>query len=264
VFLFGGLFGVDEGIVSMAAVTRMTLSGGPYALFANGNNCNGSAGLEISGSNNLVTGGSHGNGDVKVNGTQNTFNGGSTYRCDIDVGGQNNTFTPAAAQNATVAPPPVSYSRASFVCDYSYAGNVQLSSKDELWLNDDPSTDQLKNAVICSDGQLTLSSSHASGSVTLVGREVQISGSNANLSAYHPSGVLAFTDGSGNGALVVSGSDAILSGLLYSQHGESRISGARVALQGGMYGEEVRVSGSNVEITASGMGSAQRKITIIQ
>jgi len=257
-FIFGKVLGLDKTGISARAVAQSTFSvngGGGYAIFVINNSCSANDPLEISGSDVDVTGLVHSNSKIKIGGSNDSFNGATTHSCTFTDSGSNNSFTPPPEQSGNRTPP-LDYSYSDFPCDYSYTEDVDLSSKNELWLNDDPSTLTLKDAVICSTQDLQLSVQGAKGNVTLVaGDEVKLSGSDMDLKGFWRD-ILAFSAASHDSAIDMSGSGGNWEGYIYAPNGRVKIQGQNaLSVKGSIIADRVNVSGSNFSIDSTLLGA---------
>ena len=252
-WIFGSIFGLGEATVGARAVAEYETYDG-YALFASNSSCGPLDSLGISGSVNSVVGNVHTNSDLKIGGSDNSFLGGVTYSCSIQVSGSNNTFaTPPAL--APTQPSPISYAYSDFPCDYTYTSPTNIGSRPELWVGNDPSTNQLKTAVICSTKNLTLSGSDVTGTVTLVaGQHLNVSGSNFDLTP-HWQDVLLFSADSSPQAIDVSGSGGIWRGYINAPLGRVKLAGSsNLTLETSVVADRIQLSGSDLSINSPNVG----------
>lgn len=257
-FTFGKVLGLDQLTVSARAVGQGTFTtggGGGYAIFVINNDCSTSDPLEISGSLNDVTGDVHSNSKIKIGGSFVDFVGDTTYTCTFTDGGSNNTFTPPPAQFGN-RPSPLDYTYGSFPCTYSYTQDIDVGSRSELWLNNDPGTQELKDAVICSTGDIQLSGQDVTGNVTFVaGDELKISGSNFHLKGLW-NDVLAYSAGSNEAAIDMSGSGGLWEGYIFAPNGRAKVAGQdALSVQGSIIADRVTISGSDFSINSTDNGS---------
>ena len=259
-FVFGKLLGLGIADVGARAVGQATFTsggGGGYAIFVINNNCNTSDPLEISGSVNDITGLVHSNSKIKIGGSGNDFVGATTYSCNggFNNSGSNNSFTPPAAQSGN-RQPPLDYTYSSFPCTYSYNSDVDLGSRPEVWLNNNPSTKTLKTAVICSTGDIQLSGQDITGRVTLVAMdEIKVSGSNFDLKG-NWNDVLAFSNASHDAAIDMSGSGGDWEGYIYAPNGRAKIAGSsNLSVKGSIIANRVSISGSDFSIDSTDIGA---------
>ena len=249
----GSLFGLGDLLVCGRAVAEKQVSDG-YALFASNSSCGPSDGLDINGSVNAVVGAVHSNSDLSVSGSNNDFQGDVTYSCSLSVGGGGNTFSTPPALTPS-EPPPISYAYADFPCDYSYSTPTNIGSRSELWVGNDPSSNQLKTAVICSTSHLTLSGSDVTGTVTLVARgNLNISGSNFDLTPYWQN-VLLFSSSASPQAIDLSGSGGTWRGYINTPIGRVKLAGSsNLTLETSIVADQIQLSGSDLSIDSSNFG----------
>jgi len=81
----------------------------------------------------------------------------------------------------------------SFTCDVTVNGTLDLSRNGVWWVGGTSPRRQMAPMTLCA-GEIRLSRSSISGTVTLVADEIQISDSSLNLTA-NEHGVLAFATG---------------------------------------------------------------------
>jgi hypothetical protein len=97
-------------------------------------------------------------------------------------------------------------------------------------------------------GNVALSGSSIKGTFTVVAEgTISISGSAMNSIAYS-GGLLLFANGS---SLAISGSNSTLGGIIYVPKGQIAISGSGNKINGGLFGDKITLSGSNMVITAN-------------
>jgi hypothetical protein len=187
--------------------------------------------------------------------------GATTYHCQnrFSDGGWGNSLVPAAQRVHNQHSWPISYTAADFPCTYSRAGTFDLSDNGAWWVGGSKSSKALRPGVYCATGAngiLKLSDSDITGNVTFVaGYQVELSGSNFNLTAYRNS-VLAFALGNFDNALKLNGSGGSWQGLLYAPNGWAELSGgSNLSISGGIVAERVKLSGSSMTINATGLTS---------
>jgi hypothetical protein len=113
----------------------------------------------------------------------------------------------------------------------------------------------LRDNVICADGNITLSSSAASGRVTLVARgEVRITGSDANLSPAPGNAVLIYSSSLSQDAIDLDGDSGSYTGFLHAPDGRVDIHGSDVRLSGSIVSDRVHLDGSSTQINSTGLG----------
>lgn len=252
--VFAGLFGI-AGLESVTAraVAEGNMGAGA-AVFVINNNCGIPNTLQIPGSRIHIIGGVHSNGRAQVNGSDNRFDGLFSYRCSLSVGGQRNVFQWPPMQVGT-QPSPLGYQFSDFPCTVMFTQDMSLSSYPPAWVNDDPGTAQLRSGVYCSTHKITLDGSGVTGTVTLASQvAVNISGSNFILTPYWGD-VLAFSAGTSNEAIDVSGSGGEWTGYLFAPYGRVKVAGSgNLVMTGGIVGNSVQISGSEFQLSGFGDG----------
>lgn len=258
-FIFGKVLGLDNTTISARAVGQATSSvdaTSAYAIFVINKDCGTSDPLEISGSEVDVTGAMHSNSKIKVGGSNNSFVGTTTHSCDFSNSGSNNTYTPAPRQTGNVDSP-LDYVYSDFPCNFTFNGDVDLASRPEVWVNDNPSSLQLKDGVICATGDLQISSPQGiTGNVTLVaGDELKLSASDFNIKGYWKD-VLAFSAASHDSAIDMSGSGGDWQGYIYAPTGRVKVQGQNgLSIKGSIIADRVSVSGSDFSIDSTRLGA---------
>jgi hypothetical protein len=250
-FFIHVLVGSAGGVQGRGVGGYIWLSGYAYALFANSPDCGNADTLELSGSDVTVNGEVHSNANVKVPGSNNDFNGQVTYRCNLDNGGSNNTYTPAPATGG-IEPFPFNYAYSDFPCTVTFNSDLDIGSTNSLWTNNDPSTNELKDNVICATGKITLSKQGVKGNVTIVAQgDLAISGSDFDVHALW-NNVLFYSASSSSSALDVSGSSGGWEGLILAPNGAAKVQGSsNQTLSGSVMANVIKsVSGSDFTITA--------------
>jgi Flp pilus assembly protein TadG len=263
---FARVLGHEVANIRARAVAKAT-SGPPYVVYVNDRNGVGKSdpakAFEISGSTGVISDGAiHSNTSIKIGGSDNTFDGPVTYCNNFYDGGSNNTYNPAPVKTTNQSMP-FSYTFSDFPPTYYYTKDVDLSSRPELWENNDPDTNRLKTAVIVSTGDIQLSGSGVSGTVTLVaGDELKLSGSNFNLTACW-NNILAFSAASHDSAIDISGSGGNWSGYIYCPTGRIKFQGSsNLSISGGLVTDRLYMSGSNFSL--SGQVSGARSIRLVE
>lgn len=227
-----------------------------YAIFAIDNSC-GASGISITGTLASFEGTVHANSDVSVGGSDHTFDPAVTYACDFFEGGSGHAYGHAEKKTGSRDVPSelASLTYASFApCDFSYPNPVNLKSRNEVWL-DGPKT-QLVEGVYCFEKSVTLIGDDISGDVTFVAKgAISISGSDHNLTAYHPSGILLYSEEStGPTQINVSASGGTYSGIIYAPNGDIDFTGqSNHTFQGSLVGQNVSVSGTGLTIQSGSL-----------
>lgn len=212
-----------------------------YAIFAH-------KGCKLTGSQTYVWGDCRANEAFEVRGNRHTIQGTCYTGKGCKVEGQGNRVdrreddrddrgrhVQAVAPSAGPQAFPLPYQPADFQPTYRFKGDVDLCKVPQVWER----PGQLKPGVYCTDGKLTISGANCSGRVTLVGRDVEISGNNARLEGYaHGTAVCA------QKKVTVSGSGCSIKGAVTAHDDKCHVSGHRNVFYGCMQGEEVEISGS--------------------
>ncbi|HUG49044.1 MAG TPA: pilus assembly protein TadG-related protein [Candidatus Limnocylindria bacterium] len=269
-----GVSTVDVGVRAVAG-SSWTATGGTFpAVFAGcgytSDPCSApkDKAIDWSGSDGNIIGGIHSNCGILVGGQNNSVEGDTTYstasECGFDGGG--NTYDPAASPSAPV-PFPVDYTAASFACDVTVNGKLELKNYYES------GTKNIRDGVYCATGssaEILLDEQGVSGNVTLVadrgtedcssgtsGGKITISGSDFSLTAYDPSKVLMYSNGVETPTIVISGSNGTWNGLIIARCGQAEISGQSVGTSGGgsILANTVKIGGSDVVIDSNGLSA---------
>ena len=130
---------------------------------------------------------------------------------------------------------PVTFSTGDFqTFTFSFVGDVDLNSKNEVWL-DGPHT-QLKPGVYYTTGNFTLSNNDVSGQVTLIARDILISGASSRLTPFKDGVLLFATGNSPTGiAVEITGGDATWTGIVYAPAEKVKITAFRFFLDGSVF-----------------------------
>lgn len=257
-FIFGRVLGLTNTSISARAVGQATFSmggGGGYAIFVIDDSCNANDPLEISGSDNVVIGAVHSNSKIKVGGSNDEFIGDTTYSCSFQDGGSNNSYTPPPAQFGN-RPTPLNYTYSSFPCNFTYNFDVDLTSRPEVWVGNNPSSKTLKDGVICSTGDIQLSGQDVRGNITLVAHdELKLSGSNFDIKGFW-NDVLLFSDRASDPAMDLSGSGGNWEGYIFAPNARVKVQGQDgLSIEGSIIAKHVNVSGSDFSIDSTRFGA---------
>jgi hypothetical protein len=256
--MFGQIFGFTNVTIGARAVARVqdaSTSQG-YAVFSDDSNCGGGGDLDIWGNNTTITGAVHSNSDIDINGNNGNYNGLLTWVCSggFDNNGNNNSFNPAP-QRVSVRTPPIDLTFGQFPCNVTFNSNVNLASINSLWVNNNPNTRQLKDNVICSTRNLSLSTSNVRGRVTLVAAGlVSISGNNLNLTPLW-NNIQVFSSSSNSTAIDLDGNQGRYEGFIHAPNGGAEIQGNQIQITGSVVADRIDLRGNNVTIDGSGAGS---------
>jgi hypothetical protein len=273
----------SQGIQARAvAISEPTVSGS-YAVFALNSNCSGSEPaltIDWSGSSNYIDGSVHSQAGVLIGGSGNTVPAPHTftYECpgQFTESGTNGGIPPE--NNPEACPgefvntpclenrdPPVSFPSGTFnsspnpPCNWTAAGDMDLSSGTSWWHNNTKDSKQLRAGKYCApNGVLKLSDSDirtidylGRTGVTFFARKIDISGSGFILKPYDRN-VLAYATSADPDALKFAGSNGTFTGLLYAPNGTVETSGStNSTLTGGIVANRVKINGSSLGITGT-------------
>lgn len=256
-YLFGRVLGLGSTDVSARAVAEIVSAyEDDYAIFAMDNSC-GSPGVNIQGSLATFNGTVHSNANVSVGGTDHTFDPSVTYACDFAEGGSGHTYQREQKSTGGRDVPPAvdGISFASFApCDFSFPNPTNLKSRNDVW-QDGPKT-ILIDGTYCFDKSVTLIGDDITGNVTFAALgSIDISGSDHNLTAYHSSGILFYSEASAPGdAIDLSGSGGAWSGLVYAPNGDVKINGqSNLNFSGSVVAQNVAIAGNGMTINSSNL-----------
>jgi hypothetical protein len=256
-YLFARVLGFVSMDISARAVGEVVTGWeDDYAIFALDNSC-GAPGISITGTLASFDGTVHANSNVSVGGSDNTFDPSVTYACSFAEGGSGHTYGRAQKKTGERELPTelAGIDFASFApCDFSYPNPVNLKSRNEVWL-DGPKT-QLVSGVYCFEKTVTLIGDDITGNVTFVARgSINISGSDHNLTPYHPSGILFYSEeSSGPTQINVSASGGTYSGIIYAPNGDIDFTGqSNQTFEGSLVGQNVSVSGTGLTIRSGSL-----------
>jgi hypothetical protein len=253
-YLFARVLGNDTFDVSARAVSSsFTTFADDYAIFAIDESC-GADGVAVSGSGTHVDGLVHANANVAVSGSTHTFDPAVTFGCDFTENGSGHSYERGVRSAGQRDIPAIvdGLSYGSFgSCDFTFSGNVNLKSKNDVWLNAQKTL--LVAGLYCFNGNVSLSGDNITGNVTFVAKgQIDVSGSDHQLTAYDPSGVLFYSEANtGGGEIDLSGSGGAWTGLVYAANGDVSVSGqANQSLSGSVIGQNVSLSGSGLAVSA--------------
>lgn len=269
-----GVSSMNVGVRAVAG-SAWTASGGSFpAVYADcqtaadcGDYWDPNKAIDWPGSNGDIIGGMHSNCGASVGGQFDTVQGRTTYNANCTFNGGGNSFSPPAG----TAPPdssfPVSYTAASFACDVTVAGKLELKNYYSTGTT-------LIDGVYCATGasaEIVLADNNVTGNVTLVvdrgnetcatgapeGKGIYVSGQYFNLTAYHSTKVLMYSNVRKPPAVEISGSNGTWSGLIVARCGHVEISGQSTSTVGGgsIIAQTVLIAGSNVNIDSNGLST---------
>jgi hypothetical protein len=278
---FGQAIGRDTLSVQTRAVARCDLTpADEYAIFTGGTHCNNS--LALTGSSSTVTGNVHSNSDIHISGSSNTINGtGSAV--GTAPGPPQVNWVPAAGNPEAVAIPldyPISYDVSAFApggskavaagSDYHDFGSSDIDiaslTAAGLW---DAATSTISSGLYYTTGEVSLSSSAITGTVTFVtdptlgtnDGTISLSGSGHTLTPYDSSGLLMFsnhqkqiplsrTANCTSNSVRLSGSGMDWTGLIYAPGGRVQMSAAsNSSLNGSIIALSTDLAGSSMSLT---------------
>ncbi len=147
----------------------------------------------------------------------------------------------------------------SFPCTFTIAAaspNLNASENHSVWESNDPNTRRLRPGVFCSTGEIHLSDARVTGTVTFIGTQIQLSGSEFNLSPYRNDVLVRATDTTDdNDAIKVSGSSGTWRVTLYARGGQAQLSGSDLTSpSGSIIANRVKLNGSRLRVTRDGTG----------
>jgi hypothetical protein len=271
---FAGVIGVGRLDVAARAVACVSQQSSQLpAIFGGSTTCQNT--VDWSGSTTHVIGDVHTNRDLKVGGSSNTTEGQATYVTSVDAPPDKMTYVPAAGNPTQVGvqPYPVTFdinnykpggSRAvaAGANYYSFTGEIDMGKLKDLGLWND-TTKTLDPGLYYATGNIKLNDSDMNGNgVTFVSAtgEIDVSGSNHNLSPWEPYKLLLFSNhqkasplsnssNCNSPAVKMSGSTHIWGGIVYAPTGLIEMSGStNTTLTGSLIGYTVKLSGSDLTI----------------
>ncbi len=270
-WLFAPVLGADaqQAVGAQAVALRQNVVAGGYALFADPQGC--TDGIQMSGGNISITGGTHSNGDITVSGSNNAVIGSTVYVGSLTNSGSGNSFTPPAVGGSNTVYP-VTFDildyqpgGAKAVAAAPYYYDAGASDINTGWLISqgllNPPTSVLTDGLYLTTGDINLSGSNLTGNVTFVtfvtsNGEIKFSGSNHNLQPWDAEGLLAFSNETGscsNAVVNLSGSGSGWTGIVYAPNGLIEMSGSGNAnVDGALIGMSVKITGSGASITKTG------------
>lgn len=262
---FAGFFGLHTKQLTATAVGQLTPA--VPAIFAGGTGCPpASTGLQLNGTGFAITGDVESNSAVNYyTGGSNTTNGSVAYNpaCGYSGGG-NPAPSGGVSPTGGSIPYPYTYTISSFPpCTFgslSTPGDFPLGTPGPFWATGGPSGGTLVSGVYCANGNIDVSASSVTGTITLVATgKITISSSTANLTGFY-NNMIAFTpvvsDCISAQAINIGNASVTLNGSFDAPNGCVNASGSNMTINGSLVGNEVQigVGGSSV-ITSSGGGS---------
>jgi hypothetical protein len=231
-----------------------------YTIFAGGT-CS-SKTIDGSGSNLTINGNVHSNRSIDWGGSNNVVNGLGTYVNTATMDTSKITWNPSTDNPTKVSgtisyDSIVSYKFADYAPDGDIAKSVppdQYHSKTGKWDLKKP----IAPGIYYTPGDIVIGDSSLTAEVTLVaGGEIDISGSNVNLSPYHGD-LLAFSNsnaGCDNTGIKMGGSTNKWVGTVYAPNAMIEYSGSvNSSVTGSLIGLHVRLNGSSSVFNYGGGG----------
>jgi len=217
-----------------------------YAIWANSTKGNA---IQWSGSSNEVNGGVHSNNDIKVRGSSNIIKGTTEYVSTFTDFGSNNTYIPPPIK-VSPEPFPIQYN----VADYKPGGKEAIAAQTEdkyhyfdknFRVSD---SDVVLDGLYYVEGDAKLSGKNISGVFTIVAeKKIDVSGSEHNCSAYCSNLLLL----AGKGKIKIAVSNSNFCGIIYTEKGKIELSGSGNTINGGLFADTVKLSGSESNIHAA-------------
>ncbi|MEA2075375.1 MAG: carboxypeptidase regulatory-like domain-containing protein [Euryarchaeota archaeon] len=202
--------------------------------------------IRWSGSKTVVNGKVHSNDGIKVSGSTNMVDGITSYTSTFEDSGSENVYIVPPVQ-VSIRPMPVYYD----IEDYKPGGSEAIAAGTNYHYIDGKfhvsDSDIVLNGLYYVTDEAKLSGSNISGVFTIVAEgKIDISGSELNCSAY--SGDLLFF--SSDTKFKIPGSNSFFGGIIYIPKGEIDISGSTNTIDGSLFGNTVKLSGSEMRINA--------------
>jgi len=219
-----------------------------YGIWANSVEEKPKKAFQWSGSKTVINGKVHSSDGIKVSGSDNVVNGIVYYVSDFKDDGNNNFYEflePISKRSM-----PVKYD----ISDYQPEGKEAILAEEELKYHFIDGKFHVSDSDIVLDGlyyvtdEVKLSGSKITGIFTIVSEgKIDISGSELNCSTY--SNELLFF--SNEKKFKIAGSKSFFEGIIYVPKGEIDISGSTNTFKGSIFGEKVKLSGSEMKISVA-------------
>ena len=229
----------------------------PVAVWANSTSA--TASLDWGGGGGNVWGRVHTNGQLRFVGARKAVTGPSSYAGSLAADTTRNSFSPvpvaAAVQPFPFRPDLASYRPGAALARQAGAAyhDVSAQCSGGAW---QPVGTVLAPGVYYSGCDIHLRGSDLGGRVTLVSEgRVKLSGSRPSFDPYQGQ-YLAIAGATGSRAIDVSAASSAFTGVLFSERGEISISGGGNRFSCGILGDQVSITGSDVDIRAGGCGPA--------
>ena len=228
----------------------------PVAVWANSTSTTSS--LDWSGGSGNIWGRVHTNGQLRFVGARKAVTGPSSYAGSLAADTTRNSFSPApvpvAVQPFPFRPDLASYRPGGALALQAGAAYQDVSAQCSggAWR----ATTVLAPGVYYAACDIQVSGADLGGRVTLVSEgRVKLSGSRPSFDPYLGQ-YLAIAGASGSRAIDVSASSSGFTGVLFAEQGQVSISGGSNRFSCGILGDQVSISGSDVDVRAGGCGPA--------
>jgi hypothetical protein len=245
----------DAGGLSGAGSKNFTYSYGIlYAIWANSTKHKHA--IHWSGSKNVVNGNVHSNNDIKVSGSDNMIIGTTEYVSTFTDSGSNNTFIPPPIQ-VHPKPLPIQYN----ISDYAPGGSEAIAAETEGKYHyfdkkfHVSGSDVVLDGLYYVEGDVKLSGKNIHGVFTIVAeKRIEVKGSKHNCSAYSTNLLLMSGKGKDKAEIKIAGSKSTFCGVIYTKEGKIDISGSTNTINGGLFADTVKLSGSELKINVQATG----------
>ena len=205
-----------------------------------------------SGSKNAVRGNVHSNKDIKVTGSSNMIIGITEYVSKFTDSGENNTFIQPPIK-VSPKPFPIQYS----ISDYAPGSSEAIAAENESKYHYFDKKFRVSGSDVVLDGlyyvkgDAKLSGKNISGVFTIVAeKKIDVSGSEFDCSAYSTNLLLMSGNDKGKGEIKIASSKSTFCGIIYTKEGKIEMSGSKNTINGGLFGDTVKLSGSKLNINA--------------
>ena len=212
------------------------------ALFANDASCS-AAGINATGSSDVVNGSTHSNGAYTVTGSSDTF-GRLDAGCTPKVTGSGDTFGGLSAPSACLNNEafPETFSQLTVCAGAAHTGtSISITSG-------------TPSGVYCYTSSISLTASNLTATVTFVAPSISITGSGLTLKpAYQDLLVYGTSTTLGNTGVTLTGSNVTtMHGTVYDPYGKLSLTGSSSSFDGLFEADTITLSGSNLTFTGEG------------
>lgn len=190
--------------------------------------------IDISGTKLTIDGDIRSYGDISISGSDHTING--TAQAAGKINNPDESYIGSVEEYAVLPEMSWSLELSDFLDpqnpgenEYIFSGNVSLSypEPEGYWL--DATT--LKPGIYYTTGTIKLSTTNASGMVTLIAEQVWIAADSTELSSLY-NGVLLYGTGTGDDVVKFSGDEGTWYGTLFAPDGGVKMTGTNLTLYG--------------------------------